>query len=152
MGHFELILSSKRLVLQEGRCAISDIPLNVADVGDWLPSIQRLDNSQGYTWENSCMICSVFQSSDHGWRTSFAKDGSRQSTSLHMSYSGCHAPMFGSGSRRGCEMGLDIVLLLASLALILSRRFARTVLKSVLPALAKGAEGGKLKDYAVHSM
>ena len=52
---------------QRGLCAYSGIPLAFGSykVKDWIASIERLDNSKGYTKDNVCLIALEFNTSSH---------------------------------------------------------------------------------------
>eukprot|EP00438_Fugacium_kawagutii_P030803 Skav229493 [mRNA] locus=scaffold2455:24690:25730:- [translate_table: standard] len=60
------------LLKQGGRCYYSGVPLQFERVhADWRMSLERLDNSKGYTIENCVLIAIEFNTPDHG---SKAKD------------------------------------------------------------------------------
>eukprot|EP00397_Hematodinium_sp_SG-2012_P046885 GEMP01053119.1.p1 GENE.GEMP01053119.1~~GEMP01053119.1.p1 ORF type:complete len:448 (+),score=23.83 GEMP01053119.1:71-1414(+) len=65
-GVFDLLLSDivELYKLQQGRCYYSGIKLTLKPVSEWMCSLERLDNTKGYTVENVVLICSEFQSSD----------------------------------------------------------------------------------------
>ncbi|CAE8600861.1 unnamed protein product [Polarella glacialis] len=55
-----------KLWLQGGRCFYSGVLLEYQDYHtDWQMSLERLDNSIGYTWENCVLIVLEFQTADN---------------------------------------------------------------------------------------
>ena len=54
------------LAQQGGRCYYSQVPLNYGQAHtDWRLSVERLDNSIGYTPSNTVLIAVEFNTSDH---------------------------------------------------------------------------------------
>ena len=65
---FSLTLAEvlEMLEQQGGRCYYSDVPLNYKQIhAPWRLSIERLDNSIGYTAENCVLIAIEFNTADH---------------------------------------------------------------------------------------
>jgi hypothetical protein len=52
---------------QHGRCAYSDITFTKD--GPWMMSLERLDNTRGYTSENVVLICKAFNAVDRSHTT-----------------------------------------------------------------------------------
>lgn len=50
---------------QNGRCAYSGVPLVFRKKSDWKMSIERIDNTVGYTQNNVCLIAQEFNSSSY---------------------------------------------------------------------------------------
>ena len=54
------------LLDQGGRCAYSEVPMELLiPQSHWRMSLERLDNSKGYSRENCVLICAEFNSSDY---------------------------------------------------------------------------------------
>jgi hypothetical protein len=51
----------RKMIEQEGRCAISDKVMAFQSNYDWQFSIERKDNTKGYSIDNTCLICVEFQ-------------------------------------------------------------------------------------------
>jgi hypothetical protein len=49
-----------KIISQKGRCAYSGIPLVFKRNADWMLSIERIDNCNGYTDVNTVLICTEF--------------------------------------------------------------------------------------------
>ena len=56
---------------QQARCAYSGIPLVFKPKSEWQMSIERLDNTIGYTRENICLICLEFNTDAHWSKEKF---------------------------------------------------------------------------------
>ena len=57
------------LLEQRGRCAKSEVPMELLlPHSHWRMSLERLDNSKGYSRENCALICAEFNSSDYSRR------------------------------------------------------------------------------------
>jgi hypothetical protein len=52
-----------KLIQQRGRCAISNVPLVFEQNADWRCSLERINNKEGYTPENTVLVCLEFNSS-----------------------------------------------------------------------------------------
>jgi hypothetical protein len=50
----------ERFLSQQGRCSISGIPMSLHPHSDWRCSLERLDNSKGYSPENTTLVCLEF--------------------------------------------------------------------------------------------
>lgn len=48
------------LILQNGRCCISNIPLNLVQTGEFVMSIDRIDNSKPHDMNNIRLVCKEF--------------------------------------------------------------------------------------------
>jgi len=57
------------ILKQQGRCYYSSIPLVYKSNSDWLCSIERLDNSKGYTLDNIVLICNEFNTADRSYKS-----------------------------------------------------------------------------------
>ena len=69
---------------QRGRCYYLDIPLNTC--GDWKVSIERLDESKGYTKDNVVLVAQETQNAFAQWSKEFVKsvwDKSNPTSSQH---------------------------------------------------------------------
>lgn len=65
-GDFSITLDIilDKILEQKGRCYYSGIPLVFKRKSDWMMSLERLDNSKGYTKENTVLVCAEFNSTD----------------------------------------------------------------------------------------
>lgn len=65
-GEFNITLDIilNKLKEQKGKCYYSNIPLVFKRKSDWMMSLERLDNSEGYTENNTVLVCAEFNSSD----------------------------------------------------------------------------------------
>eukprot|EP00397_Hematodinium_sp_SG-2012_P050457 GEMP01058660.1.p1 GENE.GEMP01058660.1~~GEMP01058660.1.p1 ORF type:complete len:410 (+),score=10.59 GEMP01058660.1:178-1407(+) len=63
---------------QRGLCFYSGARLTLKPLSDWMCSIERLNNTKGYTVDNVVLICSEFQTSDHSLYTKRSVKGTSQ--------------------------------------------------------------------------
>eukprot|EP00397_Hematodinium_sp_SG-2012_P042208 GEMP01046637.1.p1 GENE.GEMP01046637.1~~GEMP01046637.1.p1 ORF type:complete len:542 (+),score=15.77 GEMP01046637.1:152-1627(+) len=61
---------------QEGRCAYSEVVMNIERYTPWHLSLERCDNTLGYTRENTVFVCSEFNTMDHSVRVNGNVQGS----------------------------------------------------------------------------
>ena len=57
----------KQAQRQKGRCAYSDIPMVFEQKLDWMASLERVDETQGYTPMNTILICQEFNTPHSQW-------------------------------------------------------------------------------------
>eukprot|EP00397_Hematodinium_sp_SG-2012_P042571 GEMP01047121.1.p1 GENE.GEMP01047121.1~~GEMP01047121.1.p1 ORF type:complete len:335 (+),score=15.42 GEMP01047121.1:42-1046(+) len=72
-GRFEVDLDDLLSLWQKqvGRCAYSDLVLNIQRYTPWRLSLERLDNNLGYIPENIVFSCAEFNTSDHSMRAKY---------------------------------------------------------------------------------
>jgi len=57
------------IIKQKGKCYYSNIPLIYKPKSDWMCSIERQDNSKGYTLDNIVLICNEFNTADKYYKS-----------------------------------------------------------------------------------
>eukprot|EP01083_Nonionella_stella_P232739 820668_1 len=77
---FELALDDmfQMLIQQNFRCKYSNIPMTFGILRDWRISLERVDNSRGYTTDNCVLICREFNTSDWSFSAKNPVCGSAQ--------------------------------------------------------------------------
>ena len=69
----------QKLLVQQGRCFYSGVPLQyMLPHHDWVMSLERLDNSVGYTVDNCVLIAVEFNTPDHSRQAVREASGSSQ--------------------------------------------------------------------------
>lgn len=81
---FDSILD--KIKKQNGKCFISSVPLSFKPGSDWMMSIERLDNSKGYTDENTVLIAFEFNTSDNSMNAIKEVNGIAQWTKSKYNY------------------------------------------------------------------
>eukprot|EP00397_Hematodinium_sp_SG-2012_P037839 GEMP01041079.1.p1 GENE.GEMP01041079.1~~GEMP01041079.1.p1 ORF type:complete len:452 (+),score=16.56 GEMP01041079.1:505-1860(+) len=64
--------------LQRGLCFYSSVKLTLRPLSEWMCSLERLDNTKGYTVDNVVLICAEFQTTDHSFSAKVPVRGSAQ--------------------------------------------------------------------------
>eukprot|EP00397_Hematodinium_sp_SG-2012_P037099 GEMP01040148.1.p1 GENE.GEMP01040148.1~~GEMP01040148.1.p1 ORF type:complete len:492 (+),score=23.24 GEMP01040148.1:67-1542(+) len=77
-GEFDLNVDDllDRWQKQEGRCSYSEVVTNIERYTPWHFSLERCDNTLGYTRENTVFVCSEFNTMDHSVRVNGNVPGS----------------------------------------------------------------------------
>lgn len=64
IGYNDLV---SQYLIQGGLCDITMIPMTFKRKGDWLLSVERIDENKGYIWGNVRLICREFNTAHRQW-------------------------------------------------------------------------------------
>ena len=93
-GNFTITLDIilDKIIEQKGRCYYSNIPLKFTRKTDWMASLERLDNCQGYTKENTVLVCVEFNCTDQSMNSNSQNSTSSKWTKDKFKYFMDHKP------------------------------------------------------------